>query len=165
MDTEASTWATFMQIPACLLLSNGGGQLFINLTLKTYLDTCRPRPATLIYATKKSLRALDSSANWTQKGGWYPGYQNSKCSRGGNAVWCPGYEVEMTLNVDDYLHFFFYFLTNQNSQRFNEDVLVVNASSFTFVLSLTRGMISRGSLRWNLEMQMMFGDGQNTIMW
>ena len=52
MDTEASTWATFTKIPACLLLSNGGGQLFTNLSLKTYLDTCRPRPATLIYATK-----------------------------------------------------------------------------------------------------------------
>ena len=70
--------------------SNGGGQLFTHLNLKTYCtfckDTCRPRPATLIYATKRSLRALDSSANWTQKGGWYPGYQYSKCSQGGNAV-------------------------------------------------------------------------------
>ena len=31
--------------------------------------------------------------------------------------------------------FFFYFLRDQNNQRFNEDLLVVNASAFSFVLS------------------------------
>ena len=61
--------------------SNGGGQLFTNLNLKTYLDTCRPRPATLIYATKRSLRALDSSANWTQKGGGIQGISAASVAR------------------------------------------------------------------------------------
>ena len=35
--------------------------------------------------------------------------------------------------VDDYSHFF-YFLRDQNSQHFNEDLLGVNASAFSFVL-------------------------------
>ena len=61
-----------MQIPACRLLSNGGGQP---------LDTCRPRPATLIYATTKSLRALDSSANWTKKGGDIQGIRTANAAR------------------------------------------------------------------------------------
>ena len=39
------------------------------------------------------------------------------------------------LKVDDYSHFFlFYFLRDQNSQHFNEDLLGVNASAFSFVL-------------------------------
>ena len=36
--------------------------------------------------------------------------------------------------IDDYSHFLFYFLRDQNSQHFNEDLLGVNASPFTFVL-------------------------------
>ena len=37
--------------------------------------------------------------------------------------------------VDDYSHFFlFFFLRDENSQHFNEDLLAVNASSFSFVL-------------------------------
>ena len=37
------------------------------------------------------------------------------------------------LKVGDYSHFFF-FLTDQNSQHFNEDLLGVNAYAFSFVL-------------------------------
>ena len=38
--------------------------------------------------------------------------------------------------VDDYSHFIlFYFLRDQNSEHFNEDLLGVNASAFSFVLS------------------------------
>ena len=37
--------------------------------------------------------------------------------------------------VDDYSHFFnFIFLRDQNSQHFNEDLLRVNSSAFSFVL-------------------------------
>ena len=39
-----------------------------------------------------------------------------------------------TFKVDDYSPFFFYFLRDQNSQHFNEDLLGVNASAFSFVL-------------------------------
>ena len=70
-----------MQIPACPLLSNGGGQLFTNLNLKTHFDTCRPRPAALIYVTKKSFKALDSFANWTQKGGGIQGISIASAAR------------------------------------------------------------------------------------
>ena len=39
------------------------------------------------------------------------------------------------LKVDDYSHLFlYYFLRDQNSQHFNEDLLAVNASAFSFVL-------------------------------
>ena len=38
------------------------------------------------------------------------------------------------VKVDDYSQFFFYFLRDQNSQHFNEDLLGVNASAFSFVL-------------------------------
>ena len=42
---------------------------------------------------------------------------------------------QKTLKVDDYSHFFFYFfLRDQNSQHFNENLLAVNASAFSFVL-------------------------------
>ena len=82
------TLVSFVFFVQTLLFNCNSFTLVANKYLLTYLilDTCRPRPTTLIYATKKSLRALESSANWTQKGGWYPGYQNSKCSRGGKAV-------------------------------------------------------------------------------
>ena len=36
--------------------------------------------------------------------------------------------------VDDYSHFFFIFLRDLKSQHFNEDLLAVNASAFSFVL-------------------------------
>ena len=36
--------------------------------------------------------------------------------------------------VDDYSHFFSFFLRDQNSQHFNEDLVAVNASDFSFVL-------------------------------
>ena len=40
-----------------------------------------------------------------------------------------------TIKVDDYSNFFlFYFLRDQNSQHFNEDLLGVNASAFSFVI-------------------------------
>ena len=39
------------------------------------------------------------------------------------------------IKVDDYSHFFlFVFLRDQNCQHFNEDLLAVNASAFSFVL-------------------------------
>ena len=36
--------------------------------------------------------------------------------------------------VDDYSHFSIFFLKDQNSQHFNEDLVAVNASAFSFVL-------------------------------
>ena len=40
------------------------------------------------------------------------------------------------IKVDDYSHFFSFnfLLRDQNSQHFNEDLLAVNASAFSFVL-------------------------------
>ena len=38
------------------------------------------------------------------------------------------------IKVDDYSHFFLLFFKRLNSQHFNEDLVAVNASAFSFVL-------------------------------
>ena len=43
-------------------------------------------------------------------------------------------ELNIKLKVDDYSLFCFIFLRHKNSQHFNEDLLAVNASAFSFVL-------------------------------
>ena len=41
------------------------------------------------------------------------------------------------LKVDDHSHFFvLFFLRDQNSQHFNDDLLEANTSAFSFVLSV-----------------------------
>ena len=41
----------------------------------------------------------------------------------------------LKIKVDDYSQFFlFYFLRDQESQHFNEDLLGINTSAFSFVL-------------------------------
>ena len=45
-----------------------------------------------------------------------------------------GFLSHNQFKVDDYSHFYNLFLRDQNSQHFNEDLLGVNASAFSFVL-------------------------------